>query len=134
MGETRLTMRMGRAPLSLNQPVDERQDYYLGELLQDHREGDPLERVNQELLRSRITEVLQRLDYRERTIIRLRFGFVDGHIHTLQDLGKMFGVTKERVRQIEIAALDKLKLPKATRRLAGFLDLPLQTGVLSETN
>ena len=104
VGEARLTMRMGRATFSLNQPIGERQEYYLGELLPDHREDDPLHNANQNLLKSRIREVLQRLDYRERTIIRLRYGFVNGRIHTLQELGKMFGVSKERVRQIETEA------------------------------
>jgi RNA polymerase primary sigma factor len=125
LGEAHLTVRMGRATLSLDQPIQRGQDYYLGELLQDHREDDPLHNTNHDLLKSRIREVLQRLDYRERTIIRHRYGFVDGRIHTFQELGKMFGVTKERVRQIEFAALGKLKLPRATRKLVGFLDSPL---------
>ena len=131
VGEARLTMRMGHAPFSLNQTIGERQEYYLGELLPDHREDDPLHNANQDLLKSRIREVLQRLDYRERTIIRLRYGFVDGRIHTLQELGKMFGVSKERVRQIETEALDKLKLPNATRKLVGFLDIPSQTSLMN---
>ena len=120
VGEARLTMRMGRAPLSLDQPIGERQDNYLGELLQDHREDDPLHNTNQNLLKSRITEVLQRLDYRERTIIRLRYGFVDGRIHTLQDLGKMFGVTRERVRQIEHVATGQTEAPKSYQKACGF--------------
>ena len=70
-----------RTPLSLDQPIGERQDNYLGELLQDHREDDPLQNTNQNLLKSRITEVLRTLDYRERTIIRFRYGLVDGSIH-----------------------------------------------------
>ncbi|MGA2257844.1 MAG: sigma-70 family RNA polymerase sigma factor, partial [Thermoguttaceae bacterium] len=129
MGEAHLTMRMGRAMLSLDQSIGERQENHLGRLLPDHREDDPLHNTNQDQLRARIKEVLQRLDYRERTIIRLRYGFVDGRIHTLQELGKMFGVSKERVRQIETAAMDKLKLPKATRKLVGFLDIPLQASL-----
>jgi RNA polymerase primary sigma factor len=131
VGEARLTMRMGHAPFSLNQAIGERQEYYLGELLPDHREDDPLHHANQNLLKSRIREVLQRLDYRERTIIRLRYGFGNGRIHTLQELGKMFGVSKERVRQIETEALDKLKLPNATKQLVGFLDIPSQTSLMN---
>jgi len=130
-GEARLTLRMGRAPFSLNQPIGEQQGDYLGELLPDHRKDDPLRKVNQDLLTSRIREVLQRLDYRERTIIRLRFGFDDGRIHTLQELGKMFGVSKERIRQIETQALDKLKLPNSTRKLVGFLETPLPTSFMN---
>ena len=64
-----------------------------------------------DLLRSRITEVLRKLNYRQRTIIRLRYGLVGGRVHTLQEVGKMFGVSKERIRQLETAAMDKLKLP-----------------------
>jgi RNA polymerase primary sigma factor len=131
VGEAHLTMRMGRATLSLDQPIGERQGDCLGRLLPDRREVDPLRNANHDMLKSRITEILQRLDYRERTIIRLRYGFVGGRIHTLQELGKMFGVSKERVRQIETEAMDKLKLPKATKRLVGFLDIPLQTSLMN---
>ena len=126
-GEAHLTMRMGRATLSLDQPIGQRQDSYLGKLLADHREVDPLHNTHQDLLKSRMKEVLQELNYRERTIIRLRYGFVDDRIHTLQDLGKIFGVSKERIRQIEVVAMDKLKLPKVARKLVGFLEMPVQS-------
>jgi RNA polymerase primary sigma factor len=125
--EARLGLPMGRAMLSLDQPLGDRQESYLGRLLPDRREHDPLHNANQSLLQSRVTEVLQTLNARERTIIRLRFGFVDGRIHTLQELGKMFGVSKERVRQIEAEAMDELKLPKAAGKLVGFLEMPLQS-------
>jgi RNA polymerase primary sigma factor len=124
--EARLTMRVGLAPLSLDQPVSARHDAYLGKFVPDHREVDPLHSTNHDLLKSRIREVLQRLDYRERTIIRLRYGLGDGCTHSLQDLGKIFGVSKERVRQIELAALGKLQLPKVAGKLVGFLEMPLQ--------
>ena len=124
VGEAGLTMRVGRVPLSLDQPIGQRQDNHLGRLLPDHRADDPLHNTNHDQLRSRITEVLQNLDYRVRTIVRLRYGFVGGRIHTLQELGKMFGVSKERIRQIETEAMDKLKLPNATRKLVGFLEMP----------
>jgi RNA polymerase primary sigma factor len=133
VGDARLTITMGRAPLSLDQPIGGRQDNYLGELLQDHREDDPLHSANQDLLKSRIAEVLQRLDYRERTIVRLHYGFAGGCIHTFQDLGKMFGVTRERARQIELSALGKLRFPEATRHLVGFLEMPLQTDLTCGT-
>ena len=126
-GETRLTMMMGCAPRSLDEPIDERHENYLGELVRDHREKDPLHNTNQAQLKSRITEVLEGLNYRERTVVRLRFGFVDGRIPTLRDLGVMFGVTRERIRQIELEALDKLKRRTATRKLVSFLDAPSQT-------
>jgi len=126
-GDAHLAMRMGRAVLSLDQPIGKRQEHVLGALLADQREGDLFHNTNQDLLKSRITEVLQRLDDREREIIRLRFGFVDGCMHTCRDLGTMFGVSKERIRQIEAAALGKLQLPKTARKLVGFLEMPLQS-------
>jgi RNA polymerase primary sigma factor len=125
-GETRLTMMMGCTPRSLDEPIDERHENYLGELVQDHRENDPLRNTTQAQLKSRVTEVLQELNYRERAVVRFRFGFVDGRIHTLRDLGVMFGVTRERIRQIELEALDKLKRRTATRKLVSFLDAPSQ--------
>ena len=109
----------GPATLSLDQPLGQRQENHLGRLLPDHRENDPLHNTNQDLLRSRITEVLQRLDYRQRTIIRLRYGFVGGRIHTLQELGKMFGVSKERVRQIETGGHGQAETPE-NRTKAGW--------------
>ena len=115
---------MGRAPLSLDQPINERQDYHLGEFVQDHREDDPLQGTNQELLRSRISEGLQRLDHRERAIIRLRYGFVDGRSHSLQDLGEMFGVTKERARQIEIKRSASYNSRKPQGGWSGFSKCP----------
>ncbi len=124
-GEARLSMTMALAPVSLDQPISKWQPDHLGKLLPDHREDDPLHNANQDLLRSRVRDVLERLAYRERTILRLRYGFVNGSVHSLHDIGKMFGVSKERVRQIESEALDKLKASKASKKLAGFLDVPL---------
>ena len=129
--EAHLTMRTGRTPVSLDQPIGKRQEHVLGTLLADHREDDPFHNTNHDLLKSRIREVLQRLDDREREIIRLRYGFVDGHMHTCRDLSKRFGVSRERVRQIERAALGKLQLPKAAEKLVGFLEMPLQTELRS---
>jgi RNA polymerase primary sigma factor len=126
-GEAHFTMRMGLTPLSLDQPLSQRQDnYHLGKLLKDHREDDPLHNTNRDLLKSRIAEVLRKLSYRERMIIRLRFGLADGTTHSLEEVGQMFGVSKERIRQIEIVAMSKLQLPKAARKLVGFLEMPLQ--------
>ena len=129
VGAARLAMRMGHTPLSLDQPIGKRQEQVLGTLLADHREDDPFHSTNQDLLKSRIWEVLQRLDERERAIIRLRYGFADGRMHTCRDLGKMFGVSRERVRQIERAALGKLQLPRTAGKLVGFLEMPLQSEI-----
>ena len=75
-----------------------------------------------DMLKSRIADVLQMLDYREREIIRLRYGLTDGYTYTLQEIGRIFSVTRERVRQIEAEALRKLQHPGPSQKLAGFLD------------
>jgi len=122
LSEVRLMMGMSRAPLSLDLPVDADQESFLGEFVRDHRENDPPQTANEHLLKSRIAEALETLDYRERSVIRLRYGLADGEAHTLQEIGRVFKVTRERVRQIELAALRKLKFPRAMRKLAGFLE------------
>ena len=80
-------------PLSLDQPVGEHDDSYFGEFLEDHREGDPLAGMHSELLKSRIADALESLDYREREILRLRYGLADGYSYTLEEVGKIFSVT-----------------------------------------
>jgi RNA polymerase primary sigma factor len=122
LAETACVLRMSRQPLSLDQPVGEHDDTYFGEFLQDHREDDPLFGMNQEMLKARIEEVLQGLDYREREILRLRYGLVDGYSYTLEEVGKIFSVTRERVRQIETKAVRALQHPIRARQLSGFLD------------
>ena len=100
------TVHMSRQPLSLDQPVGNHDDTYFGEFLQDYREDDPLLGMNHELLKARIADVLEGLDYRERKeIIRLRYGLADGYAYTLEEVGKIFSVTRERVRQIETKAV-----------------------------
>ncbi len=120
--ETTCILRMTRQPLSLDQPVGEHDDTYFGEFLQDYRENDPLQEMNHDLLKSRIAEVLQSLDYREREILRLRYGLVDGYAYTLEEVGKIFSVTRERVRQIETKAVRSLQHPVRARQLSGFLN------------
>jgi RNA polymerase primary sigma factor len=115
-------LEMNRPPLSLDQPAVGQEDCSIGDLLHDYREDDPLDEMNQEMLRSRIADVLKLLDYREREIIRHRYGLADGHYYTLSQIGKIFAVTRERVRQIETKALRKLQQPSASRRLENFLD------------
>jgi len=127
--ETTCVLRMSRQPLSLDQPVGEHDDTYFGEFLEDHREDDPLYEMNQELLKTRIADVLQALDYREREIIRLRYGLADGYAYTLEEVGKIFSVTRERVRQIETKAVRALQHPVRARQLSSFLERPLSAPV-----
>jgi RNA polymerase primary sigma factor len=123
--ETRCAIQMAHHPLSLDQPVGDHDDSYFGEFLQDHREDDPLYDMNQDLLKKRIASVLSALNYREREIIRLRYGLTDGYAYTLEEVGKIFSVTRERVRQIEAKAVRKLQHPVRSRRLSSFIDMSL---------
>ncbi len=123
--ETSCVLQMSRQPLSLDQPVSDHEDSYFGEFLEDYREDDPLYDMNQDLLKSRIADALAGLNYREREIIRLRYGLADGYTYTLEEVGKIFSVTRERVRQIEAKAVRKLQHPVRSRKLSGFLDRPI---------
>ena len=123
--ETSCVLQMSRQPLSLDQPVGDHDDSYFGEFLEDYREDDPLYEMNQDSLKSRIADVLAALNYREREIIRLRYGLADGYTYTLEEVGKIFSVTRERVRQIEAKAVRKLQHPVRSRKLSAFLDRPV---------
>ncbi len=125
--EASCIIRISRQPLSLDQPVGDHDDSYFGEFLEDHRDDDPLHDMNYDLLKRRIAEVLEVLNYREREILRLRYGLVDGYSYTLEEVGRIFAVTRERVRQIESKAVRKLQQPYRSRSLANFLDsVPVQ--------
>ncbi len=112
-------LHTARQPISLDQKVNDRQ---LGEIIEDPRHEEPPFDSNQEALRSRIDMVMQKLNDREREIIRLRYGLGDGKTHTLQEVGTIFRVTRERVRQIECHAIRKLSSPTVYRKLEAFLD------------
>ncbi len=134
LDDTRCIMKMARQPLSLDQPVGDHDDSYFGEFLEDYRDDDPLYDTNQEALKHRIEEVMESLNYREREIIRLRYGLADGYSYTLEEVGKIFSVTRERVRQIESKAVRKLQQPYRSRTLMGFLDgVDLPLGDSAET-
>ncbi len=123
--EATCVLRMTRQPLSLDQPVGDHEDTYFGDFLEDYREDDPLLEINQDSLKQRIAEVLGGLDYREREIIRLRYGLADGCAYTLEEVGKIFSVTRERVRQIETKAVRALQHPVRARQLSCFVDARL---------
>ncbi len=130
--ETLGVLKVARNPLSLDQPVGEHDDNFFGDLLQDPTDDDPLRDLNQENLRSRLSEVLESLNYREREILRLRYGLADGYTYTLEEVGDIFSVTRERVRQIEAKAVRKLQHPARRKTLAGFLDKTLPGDVSFE--
>jgi RNA polymerase primary sigma factor len=119
---THRALGVNRRPLSLDEPLTSDGENYLGELLPDSRRDDPLGEMHHESLKVGIAEVLGNLTYREREIIRLRYGLSDGYAYTLSEIGKIFSVTRERVRQIETAAIRKLQMPSCAQRLAGFVD------------
>jgi RNA polymerase primary sigma factor len=120
--DTRIIMKMARQPLSLDQPVGDHDDSFFGEFVEDHRNDDPLYETNQQALKNRIDEAMAHLNYREREILKLRYGLADGYAYTLEEVGKIFSVTRERVRQIESKAVRKLQQPFRSRTLASFLD------------
>jgi len=120
--DARCIIKMCRQPLSLDQPVGDHEDNFFGEFLEEGRDDDPLYDTNMEMLKQRLEDVMMELTYREREIIRLRYGLTDGYTYTLEEVGKIFSVTRERVRQIESKAVRKLQQPYRTRALAGFLD------------
>ena len=120
--DARVIMKMARQPLSLDQPVGDHEDSYFGEFLEDHRDDDPLYETNQTALKVRIEEAMEHLNYREREILRLRYGLADGYSYTLEEVGKIFSVTRERVRQIESKAVRKLQQPYRSRTLSSFVE------------
>ena len=120
--ETRTSLQFARAPLSLDQPVGDDDETTFGDFFEDYREGEgPLQQVNNDMLRARIDALLATLTYREREILRLRYGLGDGYAYTLEEVGRVFKVTRERVRQIEAKAVRKLQHPVKSRQLEGFL-------------
>jgi RNA polymerase primary sigma factor len=120
--DTRTILKMARQPLSLDQPVGEHDDSYFGEFLEDYRDDDPLYEANQESLKIQIQNAMQTLNHREREILKLRYGLADGYAYTLEEVGKIFSVTRERVRQIESKAVRKLQNPARARSLASYVD------------
>lgn len=120
--DARCILKMSRQPLSLDQPISDHDDSYFGEFLEDHRQDDPLQQSHRDALKGRIEEAMQGLNYREREILRLRFGLADGYAYTLEEVGQVFSVTRERVRQIESKAVRKLQQPFRCRSLASFME------------
>jgi RNA polymerase primary sigma factor len=120
--DARCIIKMTHQPLSLDQPVGDHDDSFFGEFLEDHRDDDPLFDTHQQALKQRIEICLQELNHREREILKLRYGLADGYAYTLEEVGQIFSVTRERVRQIEAKAVRKLQQPQQTAMLVGFLD------------
>lgn len=120
--ETRRVLAMSRYPISLDRPVGNSEDSHFGDLLPDGAAESPAIGATNEMLRRRIGKVLKTLSYREREIIKLRYGLGDGYSYTLEEVGHIFKVTRERIRQIEAKAVRKLQQPSRSQELVGFLD------------
>ncbi len=120
--ETRRVLKISRHPISLDRPVGESEDSYFGDFIEDDSAESPVQAATQEMLKDKIDQVLKTLTYREREIIKLRYGLGDGYTYTLEEVGRIFKVTRERVRQIEAKAVRKLQHPVRSRQLEGFLD------------
>ena len=119
--EVERIMKSWRHPVSLDTPVGESEDGSFGEFLEDGSGGNPVEAAGREMLRDKIDQVLKSLTFREREIIKLRYGLGDGYSYTLEETGRIFQVTRERIRQIESKALKKLQHETRTKHLVGFL-------------
>ena len=120
--KVRQVLDVSRHPISLEAPVGQDGDAFLGDFIEDESMPHPLELASHELLKSQICDALSKLTERERKIIVLRFGLEDGRFRTLEEVGREFGITRERIRQIEAKALRKLRHPSYSRKLRGYLE------------
>jgi RNA polymerase primary sigma factor len=120
--KVRQVLDVARHPVSLEAPVGSEGDAFLGDFIEDETMPAPLELASQQLLRAQIGDALDQLTERERKIIVLRYGLDDGRFRTLEEVGRDFGITRERIRQIEAKALRKLRHPGTSTRLQGYLD------------
>ncbi|HKG26264.1 MAG TPA: RNA polymerase sigma factor RpoD [Thermomicrobiales bacterium] len=120
--KVRQVLDVSRHPVSLEAPVGQEGDAFLGDFIEDESMPQPIELASQQLLKSQISDALNKLTDRERKIIVLRFGLEDGRFRTLEEVGREFGITRERIRQIEAKALRKLRHPSYSRKLRGYLE------------
>ena len=121
-GKVRRTLEASMHPLSLEMPVGQEGEGRMGDFIEDDRISAPADAAAATMLREQIEEVLQKLPERERKIIQLRYGLKDGRYRTLEEVGVEFGITRERIRQIEAVALRKLRHPHLGKKLRGYLD------------
>ncbi|MBS6552313.1 MAG: sigma-70 family RNA polymerase sigma factor [Clostridium sp.] len=119
----KVTRKLAQEPLSLETPIGKEEDSRLGDFIEDKDADAPVKTVAHELLREDLAEVLSGLSPRERDVLRLRFGMDDGRQRTLEEVGQLFGVTRERIRQIEAKALRKLRHPNRSKRLREYVEV-----------
>ncbi len=121
VGKVEEVLKIAQEPVSLETPIGEEEDSHLGDFIQDDEASQPQEEASYTLLREQLEEVLSTLTEREEQVLRMRFGLTDGKPHTLEEVGKEFDVTRERIRQIESKALRKLRHPSRSKKLRDFL-------------
>ena len=120
--KVREIMKIAQDPVSLETPIGEEEDSHLGDFIPDDDSPAPQDAASYAMLREQIKEVLHTLTPREEHVLKLRYGLNDGRTHTLEEVGKEFQITRERIRQIEAKALRKLRHPSRSKRLKDFLD------------
>ena len=119
--KVREIMKIAQDPVSLETPIGEEEDSHLGDFIQDDEAEEPADAASYAMLREQLAGVLKTLTPREERVLRLRYGLTDGRMHTLEEVGEEFNVTRERIRQIEAKALRKLRHPSRSKVLKDFL-------------
>jgi RNA polymerase primary sigma factor len=122
LDETKRILKIAKHPISLDRPIGDGEDSYFGDFIEDQSVESPVNAATHEMLKEKLANVLQTLSFREREIIKLRYGIGTGYTYTLEEVGRIFKVTRERVRQIEAKAVRKLQHPIRSRKLEGFLE------------
>ena len=122
VSKVRVILRVAQEPVSLETPIGEEEDSHLGDFIPDDDAPAPADAASILLLKEQLDDVLETLTPREAKVLALRFGLEGGHPHTLEEVGKEFDVTRERIRQIEAKALRKLRHPSRSKKLKDFLD------------
>lgn len=120
--KVREILKIAQEPVSLETPIGEEDDSHLGDFIEDNEAISPADSAAYEMLRDQLESVLETLTDREENVLRLRFGLEDGRTRTLEEVGRVFGVTRERIRQIEAKALRKLRHPSRSKQLKDFMD------------
>ncbi len=118
----RAVLKMAQQPISLQSPIGDSDDTSFGDLIEDKTAENPSDMASYSLLKEKLSEVLETLTDRERKVLQLRFGLGDGYSRTLEEVGRQFRVTRERIRQIEAKALRKMRHPTRLRQIHGFLE------------
>ncbi|KKM69552.1 hypothetical protein LCGC14_1449620, partial [marine sediment metagenome] len=120
--KVREILKISQEPVSLETPIGEEEDSQLGDFIEDEEAVVPVDAASFSLLQEQLRDVLEELSDRERKVIELRFGLIDGHPRTLEEVGRVFSVTRERIRQIESKTLSKLRIPHRSERLRDYLE------------